>query len=247
DIGSGEAIRVDYVNDLTGNPAASGGFAFEDHYVVNGAAVSFGNIAGSKTAAARFTAHDDPDGNDAVGDGPVHPITSVAIRFGGQIVVVALASVPDPHSVIVGGHSFTIDKQADGSVIISGLVNGATIATYTADGFNSLEVAYVSGEEFVINGFSSFSFQNVPGNFNVAVQLLDSDGDTAAAALSVTLLPANHVTSLAADDSVTVAEGGSLTSVNALANDSDPGGTLTAASITGFSQGTHGSVVKNAD
>src|SRR5262249_37997098 len=204
DIGSGEAIRVDYVNDLTGNPAASGGFAFEDHYVVNGAAVSFGNIAGSKTAAARFTAHDDPDGNDAVGDGPVDPITSVAIRFGGQIVVVALASVPDPHSVIVGGHSFTIDKQADGSVVISGPGNRATIATYTVDGFNSLEVGYVSGEEFVINGFSSFSVQDVPVNFSVPVQLLDSDGDAAPAALSVTLLPAAANAALVAADAALV-------------------------------------------
>ena len=67
-IGSGEAIRLDYVNDLTGNPAGSGGFddpanrdfVFADHYEVNGALVSFGGInAGS--AAARFTAKDDPD------------------------------------------------------------------------------------------------------------------------------------------------------------------------------------------
>ena len=68
-IGSGEAIRLDYVNDLTGDPAGSGGFddpanrdfVFSDHYEVNGAAVSFGGInVGS--AAARFTAIDDPDG-----------------------------------------------------------------------------------------------------------------------------------------------------------------------------------------
>ena len=67
-IGSGEAIRLDYVNDLTGNPAGSGGFddplnrdfVFADHYEVNGAVVSFGGInVGS--AAARFTAKDDPD------------------------------------------------------------------------------------------------------------------------------------------------------------------------------------------
>ena len=68
-IGSGEAIRLDFVNDLTGNPAGSGGyndpanrdFVFADHYEVNGAVVSFGGInVGS--AEARFTAKDDPDG-----------------------------------------------------------------------------------------------------------------------------------------------------------------------------------------
>ena len=91
-IGSGEAIRLDYVNDLTGNPAGSGGFdnpanrdfVFADHYEVNGAAVSFGGI-NIGSSAARFTAKDDPDGNDVVGDGvtPDH-VTSVAIRFGGE-------------------------------------------------------------------------------------------------------------------------------------------------------------------
>ena len=119
-IGTGEGIRLDYVNDLTGNPAGSGGFnvpanrdfVFADHYEVNGAAVSFGGInVGS--AAARFTAKDDPDGdgNDAVGDGAVDHITSVAISFGGETKIVALAS-PFVNPVIVGGHSFTIDAQA---------------------------------------------------------------------------------------------------------------------------------------
>src|SRR5262245_21956207 len=200
DIGAGEAMRIDYVNDLTGNPAASasGGFnnpvnrdfAFEGHYVVNGATVSFGDISGPP-ATARFTAQDDFDGNNDVGDGPVDPITSVAIRFGGQSVVVALAPVPNPHSVTVGGRTFTIDDQADGSVLVSGLVNGATVGTYTADGFNSLVVAYVSGNEFTLAGFGSSSVQDVSVNFNVPVQLMDSDGDvTVGAPLSVTLLPA---------------------------------------------------------
>ena len=102
-IGTGEGIRLDYVNDLTGNPAGSGGynvpanrdFVFADHYEVNGAAVSFGGInVGS--SAARFTAKDDPDGsigNDAVGDGIVDPITSIAISFGGETKAVALAAL----------------------------------------------------------------------------------------------------------------------------------------------------------
>ena len=115
-IGTNEGIRLDFVNDLTGNPAGSGDyvpanadFVFADHYEVNGAAVSFGGInVGS--AAARFTAKDDPDGNDAVNDGAVDPITSVAIRFGGETKIVALASFVSP--VIVGGRSFTIHDPA---------------------------------------------------------------------------------------------------------------------------------------
>ena len=118
-IGSGEAIRLDYVNDLTGNPAGSGGFddplnrdfVFADHYEVNGAVVSFGGInVGS--AAARFTAYDDPDtlGDNVVGDGgPPDPVTSVAIKFGAETKIVALAS-PFVNPVIVGGHAFTITQ-----------------------------------------------------------------------------------------------------------------------------------------
>ena len=68
-IGTGEGIRLDFVNDLTGDPAGSGGynvpanrdFVFADHYEVNGAAVSFGGI-NIGSAAARFTAKDDTDG-----------------------------------------------------------------------------------------------------------------------------------------------------------------------------------------
>ena len=95
-----KAIRLDYVNDLTGNPAGSGGFdnpanrdfVFADHYEVNGASVSFGGI-NIGSAAARFTAKDDPDtnGDDVVNDGTVDHITSVAINFGGETKAVALA------------------------------------------------------------------------------------------------------------------------------------------------------------
>ena len=164
-------------------------FVFADHYEVNGAVVSFGGInAGS--AAARFTAKDDPDGpigNDAVGDGAIDHVTSVAIRFGAETKIVALAS-PFVNPVMVGGHAFTITGQADGSVIVDGLVNGATIATYTATGFNSLEVAYVSGNPFIITGFGTASVLTEPVIFNVPVEVVDADGDAAASNIDVTLL-----------------------------------------------------------
>ena len=196
-IGSGEAIRLDYVNDLTGNPAGSGGYddplnhdyVFADHYEVNGALVSIGGInAGS--AEARFTAKDDPDtgGDNVVGDGTPDPVTSVAIRFGAETKVVALAS-PFVNPVMVGGHAFTIIGQADGSVIVGGLVNGASIATYTADGFNSLEVAYVSGNPFIITGFGTASVLSAPVSFNVPVEVVDADGDAASGNLGITLAP----------------------------------------------------------
>ena len=116
-----------------------------------------------------------------MGDGIVDPITSVAISFGGETKAVALAAFVNP--VIVGGQSFTITGQADGSVIVSGLVSNASIATYTADGFNSLEVAYVSGNAFIMTGFGTASVLSAPVSFNVPVELVDADGDAAASIL----------------------------------------------------------------
>ncbi len=48
-------------------------------------------------------------------------------------------------------------------------------------------------------------------------------------------------------DAATVAEGGAVTTINVLGNDTDPDSTLTAASITGFTQGANGTVVSNGD
>ena len=194
-IGTGEGIRLDYVKDLTGNPAGSGGFdnpvnrdfVFADHYEVNGAAVSFGGL-NAGPAAARFTAKDDADGNDAVGDGIMDHITSVAISFGGETKAIDLAS-PFVNPVMVGGHAFTIAAQTDGSVIVGGLANNASIATYTADGFNSLEVAYESGNAFIITGFGTASVLSAPVSFNVPVELVDADGDAAGSSIGVTLEP----------------------------------------------------------
>ena len=125
-------------------------------------------------------------------------ITSVAISFGGETKAVALAAFGSP--VIVGGHSFTIAAQADGSVIVDGLVSNASIATYTADGFNSLEVTYESGNAFIITGFGTASVVSAPVSFNVPVELVDADGDAAGSTIGVTLNPATALTVTITDD-----------------------------------------------
>ena len=113
---------------------------------------------------------------------------------------------------MVGGHAFTITGQADGSVIVDGLVNGATIATYTATGFNSLEVAYVSGNPFIITGFGTASVLTEPVIFNVPVEVVDADGDAAGSSIGVTLNPATALTVTITDDEAGTATiaGGSI-------------------------------------
>jgi VCBS repeat-containing protein len=59
-------------------------------------------------------------------------------------------------------------------------------------------------------------------------------------------LPSVNQPPMAVDDAATVAEGGTVTTVNVLANDTDPDSPLTAANIT-FTQAAHGTVVNNGD
>ena len=173
-IGTNEGIRLDFVNDLTGDPAggdfpANSDFVFLDHYDANGAAVTIGGV-NTGSAAARFTAKNDSDvfggvvGENGVNDGVEEAITSIAIRFGGETGLVVLADdVVIVNPIEVGNQDFTVTRDPDGmSVVVDGLVTGVTIATYTADGFNSLEVTYVSGNPFIITGFGTSAVLSDP-------------------------------------------------------------------------------------
>ena len=97
-------------------------------------------------------------------------------------------------------------------MIVGGLVNNASIATYTADGFNSLEVAYVSGNAFNMTGFGTASVLSAPVSFNVPVELVDADGDAAGSSIGVTLNPATALTVTITDDEAGTATiaGGSI-------------------------------------
>src|SRR5262245_17609431 len=74
----------------------------------------------------------------------------------------------------------------------------------------------------------------------------DGAGGINTATVNVTVAPVNDAP-VANDDAATVAEGGLASTVNVLANDSDVDSAITAANITGFSQGAHGIVVHNGD
>ncbi len=192
-VGSTETFRVDFVTDLRGDPASTGGgdydtlgkrdHVFDGHYTVNGSTASFASTSGS---TVRFTAFDDPDGNNVVGDGGIDPLTSVAITFGGgtQIINLTLPLAPD---YTVGGQTFTIVKNVDGSVDISGIVTSTTIGLFTATGYNSVEYSYVSDASFQIGNFGAAVPTTSPVNFSIPVQLVDGDGDTVSSSIGVTL------------------------------------------------------------
>ena len=69
-------------------------------------------------------------------------------------------------------------------------MSNTQIATFTADGYSSLEFHYVSGNSFQIGGFGTTVVD--PGalvDFSVPVELVDADGDIVGSAINISLLP----------------------------------------------------------
>jgi hypothetical protein len=200
-VGAGEGIRLDYVVDLHGDPAKTGGSGdysdgvnqdqlFDGHYTTNGASADFTATGGS---TVKIEAFDDADGNTAVGDGGHDDITAVAISYAGGPVTLIVAN----GTYLVDGHSYTVTFNGDGTVDVAGVygTSGAgaeatTIAAYTADGYNSLEFTYDGGETFKIGNFGASIQSSDPVNFTVPVEIVDGDGDVAAGTpLDITLDP----------------------------------------------------------
>ena len=188
-----ETFRVDFVTDLRGDPAGSPAnygnpanrdHVFDGHYTVNGSNTDFSGSSGSTINIAAF---DDPDGNNIVGDGVKDTITGVVIRFGGSTSgFIDLTQLTNP-SPVVGGHNFTITENADGSIDLGGVAGTTSIATFTANGYNSLEYTWVSGDTFKIGNFGASKISTAPVDFSVPVQVVDGDGDTASGNLGITL------------------------------------------------------------
>ena len=205
-----ETFRVDFVTDLRGDPAGSPAdygnpnnrdHVFDGHYTVNGSNTDFSGSSGSTINIAAF---DDPDGNNIVGDGVKDTITGVVIRFGGSTSgFIDLTQLTNP-SLVVGGHNFTITENADGSIDLGGVAGTTSIATFTANGYNSLEYTWVSGDTFKIGNFGAAKLSTAPVDFSVPVQVVDGDGDTASGNLGITL------TSPGADPSASVNIAGNL-------------------------------------
>ncbi|ESX90190.1 type I secretion C-terminal target domain-containing protein [Mesorhizobium sp. LSHC412B00] len=214
-VGLGEKMRLDFVVDLTGSPpngdystVANQNHLFDQHYTTNGASALFTSTSGS---AARFAAFDDPDGNTKVGDGVQDSLTAVAISYNGATTLVSFADIgTTTTNVTVGGHLFTVhfvDGAAAGTqyeAVVGSIVSNTSIATYTADGYNSLQIGYESGDTFKLGDFGAAVSTNSPVSFDLPVSVVDGDNDTAAGTIGITLSPAgqtiqNHSSDLAGD------------------------------------------------
>ena len=74
-----------------------------------------------------------------------------------------------------------------GSINVSGVADTTSIATFTANGYNSLEYTWVAGDTFKIGNFGAAVQSTDPVDFSVPVQVVDGDGDTASGNLGITL------------------------------------------------------------
>ncbi|EAT15688.1 tandem-95 repeat protein [Desulfuromonas acetoxidans] len=194
-VGPGEAIRADFVVDLTGDPkgtpytdAANQDHVFDSHYEVNGASALFTHTAGSTVL---IKAYDDADGND-VGDGVQDDITAIGISYGGEEIFVSSA-LGNSQTVTLDGNDF--DVTFDGSdVQVAGVFEGVALSAFTADGYNSIEFWHDGGETFKIGDFGTTVTE--PGQsveFSVPLDIYDADGDMAAGTIDVVLTPDSDI------------------------------------------------------
>ncbi|MGU5556372.1 retention module-containing protein [Aeromonas caviae] len=200
-IGLGEAMRIDFVVDLTGSPGSSGSYgdpathAFEAHYDVNGASALFTAI-GSSGSSVKIVARQDVDNDNDIGDGNKESLTAVAISFNGSTKVVSIAAGMS-QIVSVGGRNFTVNFSDDhpGAGVayvatVVGVVSNTKLAAYTADGYNSLEFHYAAGSDFKIGDFgSSVATPGIPVSLQLPVTLTDGDGDAVHRNIGLSLLP----------------------------------------------------------
>ncbi|WP_242525572.1 retention module-containing protein [Aeromonas dhakensis] len=250
-VGSGEAMRIDFVIDLTGNPVSGGSYgvlanqthAFEAHYDVNGASAMFTAI--NSSSSVKLVARQDVDNDNDIGDGNKESLTAVAISYNGSTRIVSIGAGMS-QVVSVGGHSFTVNFTDDDPTAgvayvatVAGVISNTKLAAYTADGYNSLEFHYAAGSTFKIGDFgSSVATPGVPVNLQLPVTLTDGDGDAVHGNIGLSLLPDAPFT-VDYEDSAS-AVNVTLTSTQGHAIGSDFGDSITGNSLDNILSGGDG-------
>ncbi len=115
-------------------------------------------------------------------------------------------TLPLAPSYLIGGNTYTVAANLDGSVTVGGVVEvGGTatqVAVYTATQYNSVEYQYVSGDTFQIGGFGASVPSTAPVAFNIPIQVFDGDGDTATSSIGITLAQPGQTISTMASGSI---------------------------------------------
>ena len=251
-VGANEAMRIDFVVDLTGSPVSGGSYgtlanqthAFDAHYDVNGASALFTAIS-SGGSSVKLVARQDTDSDNDIGDGNKESLTAVAISFNGSTKVVSIAAGMS-QTVSVGGRNFTVNFTDDDPGVgvayvatVVGVVSNTKLAAYTADGYNSLEFHYAAGSDFKIGDFgSSVATPGIPVSLQLPVTLTDGDGDAVHSNIGLSLLPEAPFT--ADYDSAASAVNVTFNSTQGHAIGSDFGDSITGNSLDNILSGGAG-------
>ena len=204
--GPKETFRIDFVTDLRGNPASTGSgdydtlskrdHVFDGHYTTNGASATFTATSG---ATVNIRAFDDPDADGNVVGPGLNPdtLTGIAISFGNNPPLFIDLTQPLGPSYDIAGHTFTVTPDVPMEGINVGGVFGdntitTSIAVFTSNGYNALEYTWVSGDPFKIGNFGASIPSTDPVSFDVPIQVVDFDGDTADSSIGITLAPAGE-------------------------------------------------------
>ena len=209
-IGTGEGIRLDFVEDLAGNPsgspanyqgnAAQQDHTFDNHYLVSNATVQFGDGATNTTISLKAILATDNTTDTVLNNGTLVSVSQIAIRYDGEVEVVTYDPLMTTKVVTVGtvgglaDRTYTVAFVTDavsGKIFaqVTGILdNSVSIGTFGQNLFNALEIRYISGDDFDLTGFGTAAQSNAPVNFTLPVQVIDGDGDVSAASnLAITL------------------------------------------------------------
>ena len=221
-----ETLRVDFVTDLRGSPpsasygtAANRNHIFDGHYDVNGSTAVFVSIQAA--SVVKIQAFDDtndtPSINDieVVGDGAPDPLTGIVIAYNGAEQFINLTAPLAP-SYSVGGQTFTVVLNGDGSANVGGVVNNTLIGTYTAGtGYSSIEYSYVSGSEFQVGQFGASVPTTAPVSVHLPIELVDADGDSVTSTVDFTLVsPTSNLLDYSASVTAITGAAGTATAAN---------------------------------
>ena len=132
-VGLLETFRIDFVTDLSGNPAgityadaANRDHVFDGHYTTNGSTAIFASTTGSIFNFAAFFDDDTTGGvgNDVVGDGAPRAVTGISVSFGtsSQFFDLSAAGQQSFNNVAIGGQQLTITELINGTVNVSGVM-----------------------------------------------------------------------------------------------------------------------------
>jgi VCBS repeat-containing protein len=218
-----QGVRITFVESVGGTPQNGGLYQDATNATlhqflpiaggVNGGIVGFSFNGAGKNATASFAAFDDPDDDqdDNPNDGDQEDIVRIIVdgtlvlrEDDGSGALFGDVAVNGSQSV-----TWNVDgSDYDGTVTVSGLVDNSAVAVFTADGYDSVEAWYVSGDGFAIGDFGGTTLIGGGTELSFDLRLEDADGDILAVpdAIEVELTPSNVNTLNAGHDTL---DGGS--------------------------------------